>query len=375
MFVTFLTLNKQNTREIDVFDEFLNAIGNENTITPVYADSSLTHLRKKSYTKVVHDCTYALVINPYDKKVIWRRGLAYLRLGHPHLANRDWEHSLELDPNNTYIQKSLHRLKEVYYIYRECAETWQLRHLRVASSQQLPVGLRKQYPNIIRGKIWWKKVHDNCQLCGQQCELKKENLSAMRSMLYMANTYAKDDTENHSPSAQIGIESSEDELENKITKGEHSLLVPEELYRSNYPCPQNIDQFLYMIKVLSAPCLYIETFSFPISTINQLFKAHGMSVEQLNLFLKSIHYIGLCSRFCKQWSDKARSLMQALSGLPWFSFVVQHCLHITAAQILLHIPDIQEEEFRNWHVSKKPINNTDLSSEFEIAEIPINCYT
>ncbi|EPX72291.1 TPR repeat protein [Schizosaccharomyces octosporus yFS286] len=333
----------------EAFDEFLLGLRDESYNNEKYLQRSFINLKKKRYSEVIKDCTFALMINPHDNKAAWRRGLAYLRIGHPELANRDWEHALDADSENISIQKALTKLRSSYTTCDRSYTTWDLRHPRVATKEQLPALLRKMYPDFIRGFFLWKRAHTACSLCRFRCERQRENLTFCRESLYRTNQrVSEEETKKREPLSDIEQEF----IERDRRKSEYMMeKIPEELYSSKYPCPQNIHQFLYMLKVISTPQIYIEIYSMPPARVVRIFGTYGLSLEYLNLFLKSIHYTGLLTRFCSKWCIQARHLIHTLSTLPWFSFLIKYSMSTTVLQIFLHLPKVSEEELHVWGVS------------------------
>lgn len=72
-----------------------------------YLNVALCHLKLKDYFEAKMAATSALQIDPFNEKALFRRGQAFLNLGEPALATKDFTECLKIDPNNTAAKGQL----------------------------------------------------------------------------------------------------------------------------------------------------------------------------------------------------------------------------------------------------------------------------
>lgn len=72
-----------------------------------YLNVALCNLKLQNYFEAKNAATSALQIDPFNEKALFRRGQAYLSLGEPTLASKDFTECLKVDANNTAAKAQL----------------------------------------------------------------------------------------------------------------------------------------------------------------------------------------------------------------------------------------------------------------------------
>ncbi|KAJ8912897.1 hypothetical protein NQ315_011220 [Exocentrus adspersus] len=72
-----------------------------------YLNLALCHLKLQDYFEAKNAATNALQIDPFSEKALFRRGQAFLNIGEPNLASKDFSECLKIDPNNTAAKAQL----------------------------------------------------------------------------------------------------------------------------------------------------------------------------------------------------------------------------------------------------------------------------
>ncbi|XP_033727362.1 LOW QUALITY PROTEIN: protein unc-45 homolog A-like [Pecten maximus] len=76
----------------------------------IYKNMAACHLKQEKYTEAIEDATAALEVNDNDPKALYRRCLAYEKLGKVEEAYKDAGALIKVDPKNTAIQPVICRL-------------------------------------------------------------------------------------------------------------------------------------------------------------------------------------------------------------------------------------------------------------------------
>ena len=84
----------------DAFESDALKTERDELVTLVTLNLALFYLKSKAYAEAKAECDKVLALDPKNVKALFRRGQAYIGLGSPETAIKDFKAVLEIEPKN-----------------------------------------------------------------------------------------------------------------------------------------------------------------------------------------------------------------------------------------------------------------------------------